>query len=325
MIILDATLRDGGYHNQWNFDLNLANYYLLTMEKSRINAVEIGFRNPDKPEGNFANVTDKFIFEKLYKPDIEYFGVMINAATSSKESIRKSFSKEVDSPINLVRVAVHFKDTNKSQIIFDELKKLGYIVTCNLMQAADKSYEEIKETSKLLNSWGNIDVLYLADSLGGMNHDSVHYSFAAIKEGWNGLTGFHGHNNKGTALDNSLEALDIGVQWLDGTICGMGRGPGNTETEYLLFELNKRGVGEFVLKPIYELVINNFKNLHDEYKWGPSLFYYLAAEGNIHPTYVQTMLSKNYKPNNILNSILYLENKDSSFFNKELLEESMNA
>ena len=73
-----------------------------------------------------------------------------------------------------------------------------------------------------------------------MNHDSVNYSFKAIKEGWDGLTGFHGHNNKGTALDNSLEAIDIGVDWLDSTILGMGRGPGNTETEYLLHELNKR-------------------------------------------------------------------------------------
>ncbi len=324
MITLDCSFRDGGYHTNWNFDLELVNKYLLTMELSRIDAVEIGFRNPLKPEGNFANVTDNFIRKNLILPKIKYFGVMINAASMNKELIKKSFSNLKDSPINFVRVAVHFKDINKAEELCEELKKLEYLVTLNLMQVADKSYEEIKDAAKKIKKWGSVNILYLADSLGGMNQDSVNYSFKAIKENWSGLTGFHAHNNKSQALDNSLEAIDIGVDWIDGCIAGIGRGPGNTETEYLLLELNKRNF-EFDAKSIFELSLNDFYPLKQKYGWGSSLLYYLSAEYNIHPIYIQKAISQKFLDNIILKAIFYLRDKDAKFFNKELYKESLNV
>jgi 4-hydroxy 2-oxovalerate aldolase len=154
-----------------------------------------------------------------------------------------------------------------------------------------------------------------------MDHDTVNYAFKAIREGWDGPVGFHGHNNKGQALDNTLEAVDIGVDWIDSTMMGMGRGPGNTETEYLLNELNKRNF-EFELDPVYELAMQYFYEMKDKYKWGPSLPYYLSAEYNIHPTYVQTILSK-YAYQTALKAINYLKDRESNSFNNELLKEAL--
>jgi len=324
MITLDCTFRDGGYYNGWNFDIQLARDYLTVIEKSGIQAVEIGFRSPpDKQTGSFAKVTDEFIEDNLYTPDVEYFGVMINESDMNFALIKKLFKYSDKAPINLVRVATHFKDINSSEEVVKSLKDLGYYVSMQLMQAADKSFDEIKQVGKKLENWKAIDVLYLADSLGGMNHDSVNYAFKAIKEGWSGLVGFHGHNNKGQALNNSLEAVDIGVDWIDGTMMGMGRGPGNTQTEYLLSELNKRGFGEYEVEDVYQLVLNKFIPLKRKYEWGPSLLYYLTAEYNIHPTYVQKMLSENYSMDNILKAVFYLEHKETNFFNKDLFEGSL--
>lgn len=322
LISLDCTIRDGGYYTNWEFELKLVNKYLKVMEKSKINAVEIGFRNPSKLNKTFANVTDNFIRDNLYIPKIEYFGVMIDTAKTPSKTIKKIFSYADESPINLVRAATHFKDIDLGENVCKELKNLGYVITCNLMQAAGKSYEEIRDVAKKIESWNVVDVLYLADSLGGMDHDSVNYSFKAIKEGWSGLTGFHGHNNKGQSLDNSIEAIDIGVDWVDSTILGMGRGPGNTETEYLLGELNKRGFGEYNLEDIYKLVLNEFLSLQKQYGWGSSLLYYLAAEYNIHPTFIQKMLS-NYSMDNILKAIFYLRDVETMFYNEDLFKESL--
>lgn len=325
MIVLDCTFRDGGYHNNWMFNINIANTYLSTMEKSKINAIEIGFRSPVNYEDpRFFNVTDEFIEDKLNIPKIEYFGVMVNNNKMNSKIIKQLFRYSDKSPINLVRVAVHFKDIDTAEIICKDLKNLGYTISCNLMQAADKSFDEIKQISKKIEDWKCVDILYLADSFGAMNHDDINYSYKAIRSEWSGLTGFHGHNNKGQALNNSLEAVDIGVDWIDCTICGMGRGPGNTETEYLLAELNIRGYGEFELNDIYRLSLTDFTKLKEKFGWGPSLLYYLAAEYSIHPTYIQRLLIDLICKNLVLDCIYYLKNKKCNTFNEELLKETIN-
>lgn len=326
MIALDCTLRDGGYYNNWDFSIHSANRYLVAMEKAKVNAIEIGFRSPlDKIIGRFAKVTDYFIEKNLYIPNVEYFGVMINSSAIDERIAKKIFCESKNSPINLVRSAVHFNKLKGAEPTLKLLKRFGYTTTINLMQAADKSYDEICNAAKEIEKWGCIDILYLADSLGGMNHDSVNYAFQAIREGWSGPMGFHGHNNKGQALNNTLEAIDIGVEWVDSTIMGMGRGPGNTETEYLLGELNKRGFGEFNLAEIYEISLQHFHNLKLEYNWGPSLLYFLSAEYNIHPTYIQTMLSDKIPLLDILKIVNILKNRHTNSFNKEMLVELRKA
>ncbi len=323
MIALDATLRDGGYYNNWDFEISLANEYLKAMENSKINAIELGFRSPAKKEGGrFAKVTDFFIEDDLYIPEVKYLGVMINSAEYDCDLVRKMFCDCIYSPINLVRSATHFSKVDDVETILEYLKLLEYTVCLNLMQAADKSYEEIRSVAEKVQSWGTVDVLYLADSLGGMNHDTVNYAFKAIKEGWKGLTGFHGHNNKGQALNNTLEAIDIGVDWVDSTMLGMGRGAGNAETEYLLNELNKRNF-EFEVEPVYELAMDYFYSLKMKYEWGPSLPYYLAAEYNIHPTYIQKILSRKYPLGVALKAINYLKDVESNSFNDTLFVEAI--
>ncbi len=325
MIVLDATLRDGGYYNNWQFDLKLANYYLQVMEKARIHAVEVGFRSPrDNTLGLFGNVTDAFINEHLYKPSVRYFGVMVNTKEMTSEIINYLFTYSDESPINFVRVATHFTEVAFAERVCKDIKNLGYIVCCNLMQAADKSYEELQEVAEMISKWGVVDVLYIADSMGGMNHDAIDYAFNAIWSGWKGLTGFHGHNNKAQALNNSLEAVDIGVDWIDCTILGMGRGAGNTETEYLLTELNKRGFGEFELEELYNFAVSDsFSDLKMIYQWGSSLLYYLAAEYNIHPIYIQNMLANGYRGIAVIKAIQFLKDKKVNSFNEQLMNESL--
>jgi len=323
MIALDCTFRDGGYYNEWKFDVGLANRYLHVMENSGLDAIEIGFRSPGKH--NFVNVSDEFIDGELFVPDVSYFGVMVNNNEMNSKVIKKEFGYSDEAPINLVRSATHFKDLSLAEEVCKSLKDLGYTVCCNLMQAATKSFDEISTAAEKISKWGSVDVLYLADSLGGMDHDAVNYAYKAIWNGWDGLTGFHGHNNKGQALSNSLEAVDVGVGWIDSTILGMGRGPGNTETEYLLSELNKRGFGEFKLEEVYDLAMGEFFSIKKQYNWGPSLPYYLAAEYDIHPIYIQRMLVSNYPipAKRMLKAIFLLRDQDSSSFDHDKLRRAL--
>ena len=42
--LLDCTLRDGGYYNNWEFKDKLVNSYVSKLRKSKIDVIEIGFR-----------------------------------------------------------------------------------------------------------------------------------------------------------------------------------------------------------------------------------------------------------------------------------------
>ena len=62
-VLLDCTLRDGGYYNSWDFNDSLIHDYLLAMKAVRVDVVELGFRSTDKKgfKGACAYSTDAFI------------------------------------------------------------------------------------------------------------------------------------------------------------------------------------------------------------------------------------------------------------------------
>ncbi len=79
--ILDCTLRDGGYYNNWNFDKKTIQEYLEAISRSQIKFVELGFRFNDtnKNKGLTAYTEDKLI-NKLNIPNNIRIGIMINAS-----------------------------------------------------------------------------------------------------------------------------------------------------------------------------------------------------------------------------------------------------
>lgn len=81
LTILDCTLRDGGYYNDWNFSKDFINEYLKTIYKSGIKFVELGFSQIKKKRlnGNCYDVDNKLI-EKLKIPKNLKLGIMINAS-----------------------------------------------------------------------------------------------------------------------------------------------------------------------------------------------------------------------------------------------------
>ena len=82
--ILDCTLRDGGYYNNWNFQKNLVQQYLDTMSETGIDYIELGFRFLKKNSklGNCAFTKDSFI-KSLKIPKKMNIGIMVNASDLS--------------------------------------------------------------------------------------------------------------------------------------------------------------------------------------------------------------------------------------------------
>lgn len=332
MKILDCTLRDGGYYNNWDFEPAIVDAYLVAVADAGIDYVELGLRNFPKAcfLGAYAYTTEQFL-NLIELPAGPSYGVMVDAKTilgsnlGIDEAIETLFVPAVESKIDLVRVAAHFKEVEESGLIVKKLKSMGYAVGFNLMQAAGKPDEVITKKARIACEWGVLDVLYFADSLGNMDSTEVERIVAALRSEWHGSLGIHTHNNMGKGLDNTFSAYALGVTWLDSTVTGMGRGAGNTPTENLLAILDKQET-KYNPKPIYDLVVRYFEDMQKKYGWGSRLLYFLGAQNGVHPTYIQNILAdSHYGTNEIVGAISYLSKlKGTESYNGDVLEAALN-
>ncbi|HZJ97796.1 MAG TPA: aldolase catalytic domain-containing protein, partial [Oligella sp.] len=290
-------LRDGGYYNAWNFSESLINQYLEAMSASGVDIVELGLRSLHNNgfKGATAYTTDEFI-RGLSIPSNLTVGVMLNASELVGELLlvevleRLFPNSAAESPVSVVRIASHVHEFREALPAVNWLKERGYTVGFNLMQIADRTQEEIIALAKEATAYP-LDALYFADSMGSMTPDQTAQIIGWLRTAYQGPLGIHTHDNLGLALSNTLRALDEGVTWVDATVTGMGRGPGNARTEELAIEIAERRDSSISLVPLMQLLREHFVPMQQKYGWGTNPYYYLAGKYGIHPTYVQEMLS----------------------------------
>ncbi|ENX56506.1 hypothetical protein F885_03889 [Acinetobacter higginsii] len=327
LVFLDCTLRDGGYYNSWNFSQPLIQQYLEAMSTAGINVIELGLRSLINGgfKGACAYTTDEFI-ASLNIPKKLKIAVMVNASelvgvNEQKNVLQKLFPNPASkSSVSIVRIASHIHEFSEALPAANWLKQKGYIVGFNLMQIADRTENEIKALAKEASSYP-LDVLYFADSMGSMNPTQTLQIIEWLRSEWDGGVGVHTHDNMGLALSNTLCALSVGVTWIDSTVTGMGRGPGNARTEELAIELSERRKQTINIIPLMQLLKDYFKPMQQKYGWGTNPYYYLAGKYGIHPTYIQEMLSDSrYSEEDVLAVIEYLRCEGGKKFSLNTLD-----
>jgi 4-hydroxy 2-oxovalerate aldolase len=284
--ILDCTLRDGGYYNDWNFSKEFINDYLKIICNSGIKFVELGFSQIKKNSlnGNCYDVDNKLIKTIKIPKDLK-IGIMINASDLiSKNYNAKKFKKFIlnKKKISLLRIACHFDEVNKIVPFIKILKKTNLKLAINLMQISEQKKNNISKILKKLSK-EKIDIIYFADSLGCMTFKEVKKIILLFKKNCNAEIGFHAHDNMGNAKNNVLTAIKNGSNWIDTTVFGMGRGAGNAKTEDFVSRDKKM--------LITQLKKRRFIDLKNKYKWGFNKYYNLSAKSKIHPTYIQKILN----------------------------------
>ncbi len=325
--LLDCTLRDGGYYNDWDFSPQLIEDYLVAMKAAQVDIVELGFRFLKNQgfKGPCAYTTDEFL-QSISIPTGLEIGVMLNGSDlcteiGCEDALKRLVpSRASETPVSLVRCACHFYELPKALPAAGWLSKRGFRVGFNLMQIADRTQEEVAELTKMATDWP-IDVLYFADSMGSMSPDDITRIVGWLRSGWNGPIGIHTHDNMGLALGNTLRAEREGVSWLDSTVTGMGRGPGNARTEELAIEVEELRGRRANLVPLMALIKKQFGPMKEKYGWGTNPYYYLAGKHGVHPSYVQMMLDDTrFDEEDVLAVIDYLRAEGGKRFSVNTLD-----
>jgi 4-hydroxy 2-oxovalerate aldolase len=315
--VLDCTLRDGGYCNNWQFSKELARSAVESLDRAGVNIIELGYKNPSRKkiktyDGLFNYCTEsqlKFLHDIR---QVDYACMVDTKEFLTNNSLNHNLidsciPPKSESIFSWIRIASYYPNLEASLNFSELLKILGYRVTINLMGISLLDNHEVDDALSIMAN-GNVDVFYFSDSFGDLGPKDVENWINRIRENYTGKIGIHTHDNNGLAFANTVAAINAGIDFIDSTIMGMGRGAGNLRTEqillYLYFKKNYHHLNPSV---ILEVMDAHFVSLHNEFKWGYDYTYMLSAMQNIHPTYCQNLRASNLytigQVSKILNSI----------------------
>lgn len=277
--ILDCTLRDGGYYTNWDFSSDVVKTYIETANKLPVDYLEVGYRNKPTKEymGKFG-YTPVSILKKLRKSSNKKLAVMLNEKSTLPEDL-----DELLTPINgladMVRLAVDPRNFERAVVLAKAVKAMGFEVAFNTMYMSKWSTEYKGFLDNLSEIDGVADLFCMVDSFGGITPTEVRDITAKVKANTTCAVGFHGHNNLQLGLINTLTAIECGVDFVDATALGMGRGAGNLNMELLLTYLKNEGLDvDFNVLGDY---VSNFQPLLDKYQWGTNLPYMISGANRI--------------------------------------------
>jgi 4-hydroxy 2-oxovalerate aldolase len=275
--ILDCTLRDGGYYNNWNFNYKLVDRYANVVSSLPITSIEPGYISDTKDtKGFFYHLDNKIldILKKKLRNNQKLF-VMINLKEIKSYNNLYSLIKKNYHFIDGIRFAMDPVDIQKYyKWLFEIKKKFKNLEFCiNLMYASNWINKSQLIKKIFIKAKACSDYVYLVDSYGSITPDKIEKSLQLLNASGVRFDGVHFHNNCNFALANTILSIKNGINKVDTTFTGMGRGAGNAETELLLAYLNPKINNNFGLNDLIE----EFNKIKKKYTWGASYAYAFSA------------------------------------------------
>ncbi len=329
--ILDCTLRDGGYMNNWEFSTEITKEIIKSLIKSRVEIIECGFvsqvKGKDKDSTQFKNLRQVNDLLKSLKVDLSdtNFCVMINKGDFDLNTL-PSYNPKNDI-VTGIRLAFHKKDWRESLNDISLLISKGYHVYIQAMVTLSYTDIEILEMISELNKL-DIYAMYIVDSFGAMFGDDfmrLHYLFENnLKD--NICLGYHSHNNLQLAYSNAINFIQIKETnrkiIIDSSIHGMGRGAGNLTTELLADYLNKKKSTNYNIIPLLETIDKYLEVIYRENYWGYSIAHFLSASFGCHPNYSTFLVNtKSLSIVDMQKILSLLDNGERKNFAKPRIEE----
>lgn len=284
--VVDATLRDGGLVNDFDFSDEFVKALYNTNIKAGVDYMEFGYK-ADK------TMFDEDKFGKLKFCDEDYIRSIVGEnntdlklavmADVGRCNYKEDISNKADSVIDLIRVATYLHQMPAAIDVIENVAAKGYEVTCNIMAVSNTQETDLKVALDELGK-SPVDTIYIVDSFGALYPEQVarvadiYMEFAAK---YNKKLGIHAHDNQRLAFANTVEAVGDGVDWLDATYMAMGRGAGNCAMELLLGFLRNP---KYNLYPVLKFIEQYMMPMKERgVVWGYDLQYLMTGILNQHP------------------------------------------
>ena len=237
--IYDVSLRDGSHAISHQLTTEQISEYAKAADKANLYAIEVG-------HGNGIGASS-ILVGKSRLSDEEMLITAKENLTNTKlgihvipgfATINKDLKKALDIGVDIFRIASHCTEADTTERHIGFARENGKEVYGLLMSSHMTTPEILLEEAIKMQTYG-AEAIVILDSAGSYLPDDVKERISLLSQNLHVPVGFHGHNNLGLAVSNSIIALDSGAKIIDASIKGFGAGAGNTQLEVLVGLLTK--------------------------------------------------------------------------------------
>lgn len=280
--VLDCSIRDGGLINRWQFSDEFVRETYKALSQAGVDYIELGYKASKDQFDPSVYGKWRFCADEDVRRLID--GIESKSKLSCMVDIGRVEEKDIvpqkDSPFHMIRVACYVKDISRGVALCDMVMDKGYETTLNIMAVSTNSEREIDEGLNDLSKT-TVPAVYVVDSFGAMYSEDVSFLVNKYKKALPGKTiGIHTHNNRQLAFANTVQAIIDGANFLDGSVFGIGRGPGNCCIELILSFLQNP---KYQLRPVLKLIQEYYLPLSQKIEWGYIIPYMITGVLNEHP------------------------------------------
>lgn len=321
--VLDCTLRDGGYVNNFKFGMHRIKAIINLLSASGVDIVECGFMKTGKtdPECTLYSsigVANDYI---TCKSNDTLYVAMIAYGDISDEEIEPCDQ----SGICGIRLTFHKDQIQEAINLGYSLIKKGYKLFMQPVGTISYSDYEFLQLVEKINNMKPY-AFYIVDTMGTLyKNELLHLFYMADKNLEKNIKiGYHSHNNLQLAFSNAQALTELITKRdiiLDSSVYGMGRGAGNLCTELITQYLNDNVCHKYDVISIMEIFDKYINDIYQTFPWGYAIPFFIASSNTCHPNYAQYLIEKQSLSMKQINSILTsIPPDEKHIFNRRLIE-----
>lgn len=324
--LLDCTLRDGGYVNDWEFGHDNLVILFERLVSSKVDYIEIGFMDDRREYDENRSIAPgtkcmSELYHGLSKGDAFVVG-MIDYGTCDISLIQPQNETIMDG----IRVIFKKHKMYEAVAYMRQLQELGYKVFCQAVSITSYNDEELAELIRLVNEL-NPYAFSLVDTYGLLHKEQLmhYYNFANKHLNKDIRLGYHAHNNFQLAFANCVELIesadDSRTILVDGTLYGMGKSAGNAAVELLANYMNTHLDKHYHVNQMLEAIDVTIMDIYHKIPWGYNLKFFVSASNDCHPNYVTYLMDKKKLSMSSINHILArLEGERKLLYDQDYIE-----
>ncbi|MFH7319699.1 aldolase catalytic domain-containing protein [Desulfurivibrio sp. D14AmB] len=280
--VIDCTVRDGGLMNKWHFDDKFVRNVYLALCEARVDYMEIGYLSSESAFSRSEVGPWRFCGEADLQRVLlgEEKRIKLSAMADIGRIEQEDILPKSESSLDMIRIACYVHQVDAAIALAHHCQDKGYETTINLMAVSTVGPRDLNEALDDLGK-SRVPVIYLVDSFGAFYSEDIEVLTKQYMERLPGKTiGIHAHNNQQLAFANTITSIISGINFLDATLYGIGRGAGNCPLELLISFLKNP---KFKVRPLIKVIEEDILPWREKIDWGYFIPYMVTGVMNQHP------------------------------------------